>query len=128
MSEYILDDGRKAERKENNLDSLTKVTEVYVEPKAQKRLAQRITERLCVCERQLETIDEDTGEVVERVVENLCGSPEVRSVSASAPAGKSAVQMAVENKMNLNVTKSKVVFGAILLAQVAALVYVIFFM
>ena len=126
MSEYILDDGRKAERKENNLDSLTKVTEVYVEPKAQKKLAQRITERLCVCERQLETIDEETGEVVERVVENLCGSPEVRSVSV--PSGKSAIQMAVENKMNSNFTKSKVVFGAILLAQVAALVYVIFFM
>jgi len=126
MSEYILDDGRKAERKENNLDSLTKVTEVYVEPKAQKKLAQRITERLCVCERQLETIDEETGEVVERVVENLCGSPEVRSVSV--PSGKSAIQMAVENKMNSNFTKSMVVFGAILLAQVAALVYVIFFM
>jgi hypothetical protein len=126
MSEYILEDGRKAERKENSLDSLTKVTEVYVEPKTHKKLAQRITERLCVCERQIETIDEDTGEVVERVVENLCGSPEVKSVSA--PSGKSAVQMAVESKMNSNLMKSKVVFGAILLAQVAALMYVIFFM
>lgn len=126
MSEYILDDGRKAERKENNLDSLTKVTEVYVEPKAQKRLAQRITERLCVCERKLETIDEETGEVVESVVENLCGSPEVKSVSA--PSGKSPIQIAVENKMGSNLLKSRVALGAILLAQVVALVYVILFM
>lgn len=72
MSEFVFSDGRKAEKVENNLDPMTKVTEVYVEPKQQKKLAQRITERLCVCERELETIDESTGEVVDRVVERVC--------------------------------------------------------
>lgn len=72
MSEFTFDDGRKAEKIENNLDSMTKVTEVYVEPKMEKKLARRVTERLCVCEREIETIDESTGEVVNRVVERVC--------------------------------------------------------
>lgn len=123
MSEYTLDDGRKAERVENNLDPMTKVTEVYVEPKQTKRLSQRITERFCVCEREVETIDEDSGEVVDRVVENLCGG----KVSV-ASAKKSPVQMAVEKKIKTRAAKGAIVFGAIIAVQVIALVYVIFFM
>lgn len=124
MSEYTLDDGRKAERVENKPDSMTKVTEVYVEPKQKMRLSQRLTERFCVCEREIETIDEDTGEVVDRVVESLCGHGEV-SVSSGV---KSPVQMAVEKKIKSGASKAAVVFGAIVAVQVLALVYVLFFM
>ena len=124
MSEYTLDDGRKAEKVENTPDSMTKVTEVYVEPKKKMRLSQRITEKFCVCEREVETIDEDTGEVVDRVVESLCGQGEV-SVSAGP---KSSVQMAVENKIKKGASKTALVFGAIVAVQVLALVYVMFFM
>lgn len=51
MSEFVFD-GRKAESVENNPDPMTKVIEVYVEPKQEKKLAKRITERFCVCERE----------------------------------------------------------------------------
>lgn len=71
MSEFVFD-GRKAESVENNPDPMTKVIEVYVEPKQEKKLAKRITERFCVCEREIETIDESTGEVVSRTVEKAC--------------------------------------------------------
>lgn len=125
MSEYILDDGRKAEKVENNPDSMTKVTEVYVEPKNKKRLSQRVTERFCVCEREIETIDEDSGEVVDRVVENLCDS----AGKAAAPVAQSSpIKMAVEKKMKLEANKSVLVFGAIIALQLLALAYVLFFM
>lgn len=125
MSEYILDDGRKAEKVENNPDSMTKVTEVYVEPKQKKRLSQRVTERFCVCEREIEVIDEDSGEVVDRVVENLCGPS---NGAALTPAHKSPIQMAVEKKIKVDSKKSIAVFGIILAVQAIALVYVMFFM
>ena len=98
MSEFTLEDGRKAEKLENNLDSLTKVIEVYVEPKKEKKLSQRITEKLCVCERVVETLDEATGEVICTVVEN-----KLKGIGAK-----------------------NYIFGAIILAQLVALAYVIF--
>lgn len=124
MSEFTLEDGRKAEKVENNPDSLTKVTEVYVEPKPTKKLSQRITERFCVCEREIETVDEATGEVVDRVVENLCAQGEVRAVSRE---GSSALK-AVEKRLSEKTSRGAILFGAIVAAQLAALVYVLFFM
>jgi len=124
MSEFILDDGRKAEKVENNVDPLTKVTEVYVEPKPSKRLSQRVTEKFCVCEREIETIDEDTGEVVSKVVENLCSqSGSVSIISAD----KSPMQVAVESRMRSKFGKEVYIFGAIIALQVLALAYVLFF-
>lgn len=125
MSEFTLDDGRKAEKVENSPDALTKVTEVYVEPKPRKRLTQRVTERFCVCEREVETIDEDTGEVVSRVVESLCGQSEgVVASSAAKPSMKSLV----ESKIRQSSSRGVVVFGALVLVQLVALAYVVFFM
>jgi hypothetical protein len=124
MSEFTLEDGRKAEKVENNPDSLTKVTEVYVEPKPTKKLSQRITERFCVCEREIETVDEATGEVVDRVVENLCAQGEVRDVSRE---GSSALK-AVEKRLSEKTSMGAILFGAIVVAQLAALAYVLFFM
>ena len=122
MSEFTLEDGRKAEKLENNLDSLTKVIEVYVEPKQQKKLSQRITEKLCVCERVVETLDETTGEVVNTVVEKVCcDKPQEVKVFAD----KSHMQMVVEDKLK-GVGVKNYVFAAIILAQLAALAYVIF--
>ena len=121
MSEFTLEDGRKAEKLENNLDSLTKVIEVYVEPKKEKKLSQRITEKLCVCERVVETLDEATGEVICTVVEKVCGD-QMQEVNV---VDKSRMQMVVENKLK-GIGAKNYIFGAIILAQLVALAYVIF--
>jgi hypothetical protein len=125
MSEFTLDDGRKAEKLEISPDSLTKVIELYVEPKASKRLSQRVIERFCVCERETQTVNEETGEVVDRVVENLCSGPQasVQKVVESSP-----MRAAVEKKVAMEFDTKFYVFGAIILAQMAALAYVVFFM
>lgn len=120
MSEFVLEDGRKAERVENNLDSMTKVTEVYVEPKQEKKLAQRITERFCVCEREVETIDESTGEVVSRSVERVCEGQSVQKEESSFNLMK-AVEKKVADKKKI----STYVFVAIVVAQIAILSYVL---
>jgi hypothetical protein len=126
MSEFILDDGRKAEKVESSVDSLTKVTELFVEPKVSKLLTQRVIERFCVCERETQTVNEDTGEVVGRLVENLC----VGGVSSVSHKGemKNPMRAAVESKVLSGSNKSLYVFGAIILAQVVALACVLFFM
>jgi hypothetical protein len=122
MSEFTFEDGRKAEKVENNLDSMTKVIEVYVEPKPEKKLAQRITERFCVCEREIDTIDELTGEIVNKVVEKVCagGSYEVQE------SKRSKLFAAVEEKANKKTSVRNIVFAVAILAQIAVLAYVIF--
>lgn len=123
MSEFTLEDGRKAEKLENSIDPMTKVTEVYVEPKPQKKLSQRITERFCVCERQIETIDEMTGEVVSKVVEKLCGDQN----SVEKVEVKSSMQQVVEEKLKGRNLKNYV-FVSVVVLQLIALGYVLFFM
>jgi hypothetical protein len=124
MSEYTLDDGRKAEKVENNVDPLTKVTEVYVEPKPQKKLSKRITERLCVCEREIEVIDETTGQVVDRVLEKVCeGASEQKQLELKSP-----MQKLVEDKIKGSANFKNYLFALVVFAQIVALGYVIFFM
>lgn len=123
MPEYTLEDGRKAETHESVVDPLTKVTEVFVEPKPEKKLSKRIVEKLCVCERRIEILDEVTGEVVETIVENLCGGSEVQSQQFV----KSPRAM-VEEKLAKGLEIKDWVFAGVIAAQVLALVYVIFFM
>lgn len=120
MSEYTMEDGRKAEKTVNNPDSLTTVTEVYVEPKPQKKLAQRITEKLCVCERVVETLDEATGEVVSREVQKVCEGVQVASESKT-------VQQVVEEKLK-RASVGNYVFMSVIAIQVAVLAYILFFM
>lgn len=126
MSEFIMDDGRKAEKIETNPDALTKVIEVFVEPKASKRLSQRVIERFCVCERETQVVNEDTGEVVDRVIENLCSS---RDSKAETKARESyPMRDAVEKKISSGSKTGFYLLGAFIAAQVAGLVYVVFFM
>lgn len=120
MSEYTLEDGRKAETLESVVDPLTKVTEVFVEPKPEKKLSKRITEKLCVCERHIEILDEATGQVTETIVERLCDG-EVKS------QGVKSARERVKERLAEKDVKKWVLLGVIA-AQVAALVYVIFFM
>jgi hypothetical protein len=127
MPEFTLDDGRKAEKVESSADSLTKVTEIYVEPKPQKKLSQRVIERLCVCEKETQTINEDTGEVVESFVESLCGGASAAAVP-SATSEKTPMKKVVESKLLAKADKTYYVFGAIVAAQLLALAYVLFFM
>ena len=121
MAEFIFD-GRKADRVENEIDPMTKVTEVYVEPKQEKKLAKRITERLCVCEREIETINESTGEVVDRVVERVCEGSTTREKSVENP-----LYAMVEKRVSEGKVKNYI-FIAVIVAQVLALAYVLFAM
>jgi hypothetical protein len=77
-----------------------------------------------VCEREVETVDEETGEVVDRVVENLCNQGEARSVLHDS----SSVLKVVEKRMLQKSSNGILFFGAIVAVQLAALVYVLFFM
>lgn len=120
MSEFTLNDGRKAEKIENEVDQFTKVTEVFVEPKPQKKLSQRITERLCVCEREVETIDESTGEVLSKVVEKVCCDQ-----SVSQATQKSPLQM-VEEKIGKGFDYKNYIFAAIIISQLGVLFYFMF--
>lgn len=128
MSEFTLDDGRKAEKVELTPDSHTKITEVYVEPKVSKKLSQRVIERFCVCEREIQTIDEATGEVVNSVVENLCASGVTAPAVAEKKVEKVTMKKAVENKILAKKNASLLVFGVVIALQVVALAYVLFFM
>lgn len=123
MSEFVFNDGRKAEKKENSIDPMTKVIEVYVEPKQEKKLAQRITERLCVCEREIETIDESTGEIVDRMVERVCEGTVTEKRKASSDIVK-----AVEKKISDKKKMGTYLFAAAVLIQVIILAYVMFCM
>jgi hypothetical protein len=122
MSEYKLEDGRKAIKLENNVDSLTKVIEVYVEPKPEKKLKQRITEKLGVVERVIETLDEKTGKVIDRVVEKVCGEP----VAEKKMGLKSPMQLVVEDKIGSKVDFKNYILMAVIAAQVLVLGYVLF--
>lgn len=121
--EIVFDDGRKAEKIERD-EGRTKVTEVFVEPKLEKKLAQRVTEKYCVCERIIETIDESTGEVVNTVTEKVCDD----KVSSMTSENSSVVDM-IEKKMQSKKI-SPVSLGLTILIgiQLVALVYYMFFM
>jgi hypothetical protein len=130
MSEFTLDDGRKAEKVENKPDSLTKVTEVFVEPKTQKKLAQRVIEHYCVCDRDTETFDEVTGEVVSRVSERVCcDQGRAESLYSVKPSSdKSPMQLIVEDKINSKKRYDLYAFAALVVLQVLVLAYVVFVM
>jgi hypothetical protein len=122
MSEYKLEDGRSAIKLENQLDSNTKVTEIYVEPKLEKKLTQRVIEKLGVVERIVENIDETTGEVVSRIVEGVCRETE------SLEKIKSPMQIIVEKKLNSIFDFKYYLFVLILVVQALVLGYVVFLM
>lgn len=118
MSEFVFD-GRKAESVENNPDPMTKVIEVYVEPKQEKKLAKRITERFCVCEREIETIDESTGEVVSRTVEKACeGQVYERKNNSLSVVDAVEKRIAEKKKVSFYVFISATVILAMALAYV----------
>jgi len=121
-SEFLFEDGRKAEKIEID-QGKTRVTEIYVEPKPEKKLAQRITEKYCVCEREIETIDEVTGEIVSRVVEKVSDNAVVESVDQV----KSPMQVLVEEKL-MSKKPSLLTIGLVVViaAQVLGLAYLIF--
>lgn len=121
-SEFVFEDGRKAEKIEID-QGKTKVTEIYVEPKPEKKLAQRITEKYCVCEREIETIDEVTGEVVSKIVEKVSDGS---SVETSESSVKSPMQVLVEEKI-MNSKPSLLTIGlvVVVIAQVLGLAYLL---
>ena len=75
----MLEDGRKAEKVVTEVhDEGKKVTELWVEPAIAKRLSKRVVEytKPVVHRREVETVDESTGDVTERQVESI--DPEVK--------------------------------------------------
>ena len=123
MSEEILfDEGRKAEKIEKE-EGKTKVTEIFVEPKLEKKLAQRVTEKYCVCERIIETIDENTGEVVNTVTEKVC-EDKVTSMSSNS----NIVDMIEKKIQDKKVSPISVGLTVLIGIQLVALVYYVFFM
>lgn len=128
MSEFVFDDGRKAEKVEID-QGKTKVIEIYVEPKPEKKLAQRITEKYCVCEREIETLDEATGEVLNRVVEKVSDGNIVSSLQRETTE-KSPMEILVEEKIK---EKKPLSWTTILLVslvgvQLLGLAYMLFVM
>jgi hypothetical protein len=124
-AEFLYEDGRKAEKVEID-QGKTKITEIYVEPKPEKKLAQRITEKYCVCEREIEVIDENTGEVVDKIIEKVSDGEVVQSLKNYEE--KSPMQMAVEEKLNKNkLSVSSMILVGVIALQVAALSYILFF-
>ena len=123
-AEFLYEDGRKAEKVEID-NGKTKVVEVYVEPKLEKKLAQRITEKYCVCEREIEPIDEKTGEVLSRVVEKVSDG----QVQASEVVEKSPMEVFVEEKMKKNkMSPFSMILVGVMVAQLIGLAYLLFVM
>jgi len=92
--EFLWEDGRRAEKivlDDDKCDG-TRVTEVYVEPAVEKKLAQRIVERRkpIVYEREIETIDEVSGQVVDKVVEATEPRAAMHVIERYAPEGVGA--------------------------------------
>lgn len=126
--EFVFEDGRKAEKVEID-EGKTKVIEIYVEPKPEKKLAQRITEKYCVCEREIETIDEITGEVLNKVVEKVTDG-KVYSSSDQSVNPEESMEKIVEEKINSKSKFSKttlILIGFIVL-QLVGLAYLLFSM
>jgi folylpolyglutamate synthase/dihydropteroate synthase len=78
-----LEDGRKADKivqeKAGAVEGETQVvTEVWAEPKIEKKLTQRVVEhkKPVVHRREIEVVDQNTGEVVEKKIESI--EPEVK--------------------------------------------------
>jgi hypothetical protein len=125
--EFVYEDGRKAEKIEID-QGKTKVTEIYVEPKTEKKLAQRITEKYCVCEREIETIDENTGEIVSKVIEKVLGD----AVTTQDAELKPSMESIVEEKINKKSKPSSfgVLIGVgltvLIVAQLVGMAYLLF--
>lgn len=121
--EYILEDGRKAEKRETKPEESTKVIEVYVEPKLEKRLKQRVVEKYCVCEREIQELDENTGEVINTVIEKVFDPTEATEINRSE-VKKSFIEMEVENKIkNRKVSVTNMILVGLIMVQVLGLVY-----
>ena len=125
--EFVYEDGRKAEKIEID-QGKTKVTEIYVEPKTEKKLAQRITEKYCVCEREIENIDENTGEIVSKVIEKVLGD----AVTTQDAELKPSMEAIVEEKINKKSKSYSVGFligvglTVLILAQLVGMAYLLF--
>lgn len=116
--EFILEDGRKAEKIELN-ENHSRITELYVEPKLEKRLKQRIVEKYCVCEREIQELDENTGEVINTTIEKVFDPTEKTEMK------KSFMEMQVENKLknDKKLSFSNILLVALIGIQVLGLIY-----
>lgn len=120
--EFLYEDGRKAEKVEID-QGKTKVTEVYVEPKVEKKLAQRITEKYCVCEREIETIDENTGEVVSKIIEKVSDGSVVSLESDKTSSIEKLIEEKIKNKKSISY--GSIILIALIVLQLFGLFYLL---
>jgi len=97
------------------------VTEFWVEPKVEKRLSQRVVEfeRPVVHRREIETVDEATGTVVEKKVESI--DPDVKMQLREHIAVQHSVKaQSVDEDCDCHVTKEELQQGLVTLAKTFA--------
>ena len=122
---FMLDDNlQSVEDIEQSFKKGTIKIALVFEPKFEKKLAQRVTEKYCVCERIIETIDESTGEVVNTVTEKVCDD-KVTSMSSENSNIVDMIEKKIQDKKISPVSLGLTVLIGI---QVIALVYYMFFM
>jgi hypothetical protein len=138
---FVLEDGRKAEKivtesKISDQES-QKVIEIKVEETRPLKTQTKITEktRCYIYERITETVDQETGRVLESKVENFdCNTGEAKELVLNEQAlTPNKLKL---NSCNLNSCSEEnqtkfdlkgLLLTAIIVAQVAALVYLLFF-
>ena len=92
-----------------------------------ERLARKELRSLLNRFHEIEIIDENTGEVVEKLIEKVSDGQIIESLRDATD--KSPMQILVEEKLrNPVISTSGMVLAAVVLLQLAALFYVVFFM
>ncbi len=118
-----LADGRKADKLvQEEHDAATGgskiTTEVWAEPKIDKKLTQKVVEykKPVVYRRDIETVDETSGDVIERKVESL--EPEVKmELREHIQSAGSVSALNVEQECDCHVTKQDLQDSLLLLAE-----------
>lgn len=117
VEKWVLDDGRRAEKRVTEVKSEDghgeRIVELHVEDERPLRLQQRVRERTkpFVFERTIETVDPKTGEVVDQKLESI--DPKVpmqlvEHISTAAPATVSA-QSVNDEDCDCHVTKEEMI-------------------
>lgn len=87
VEKIFTDDGRRAEKRYSIDEAGNRVVEIWAEEKSPLKLAEKIIERSeeVVVERIIETVDPTTGEVLDRKVEAVEPTMELREHQVSEP-------------------------------------------
>jgi len=130
---FVLEDGRKAEKtvvesKINDKES-QRVIEIKAEESRPLKAQQRITEKMksYVYERVTETLDQETGRVIDTKVESFdCVTGEIKEEKESPNKIKSLGAIEQVNESQGSYDLKNILLTLVILAQVAGLIYLLF--